>query len=304
MTSMDKGQTSTVPSRHVLGKPIVYRLGIRFIGSMPRALAYWGSARIADISYLFCKAARGNVKRNLRRALPELGGRDISRLALSTFRNYSEYLVDYGLFKELDSVSLKNVFKNNEGDENADWALKAGRGIIVLTVHIGNWELGALYFLHRDIKIKVSVVAAHEGVPEIDALKREYRRRHNVDTVMLGDSPFSTIELLSVLQKGDVVALLVDRYNDDNGHAVETTFFSRAFKFPKGPLLLAKITGAAILPSVVIKKDGAYSALIGNPVLVDDDDPAALEKTARKILETFEKSIRKTPAQWYNFVEI
>lgn len=301
---MDKDRTSTVPSRHVLGRPIIYRLGIRFIGSIPRALAYWGAARVADISYLFCTVARSNVKRNLRRAMPELGQRDIARLALATFRNYSGYLVDYGLFKELDSASLKKVFKNNEGDGNADWALKAGRGIIVLTVHIGNWELGALYFSHRDINIQISVVAAHEGVAEIDALKREYRRRHGVDTVMLGDSPFSTLELLAVLQRGEVVALLVDRYSGEGGHAVATTFFSRPFKFPKGPLLLAKITGAAILPSVVIKKDGAYCAIIGSPVLVDDDADAALEKTAREILESFEKSIRKDPDQWYNFVEV
>lgn len=301
---MDKDTHSTAPERHVLGRPIVYRLGIRFIGSMPRALAYWGAARIGEISYLFCKAARANVKRNLRRALPELGEREIARLALSTFRNYSEYLVDYGLFKELDSVSIKKVFKNNEGDENADWALKRGRGIIVLTVHIGNWELGASYFLHRGIKMKISVVAAREGVTEIDAIKREYRRKHGVDTVMLGESPFSTLELLAVLQRGEVVAMLVDRYSGEDGHAVATTFFSRPFKFPKGPLLLAKITGAAILPSVVIKKDGAYCAIIGSPVLVEDDDDAALERTTRKILESFEKSIRKDPGQWYNFVEV
>lgn len=300
---MDKEIASAVPTRHVLGRPIVYRLGIRFIGSIPRWLAYWGAARIADVSYLFCKVARANVKRNLRRAMPELGERDISRLALSTFRNYSEYLVDYGIFKELDSDTLKKVFKDNEGDTNADRALAHGRGIIVLTVHLGNWELGALYFSHRNIDIKISVVAAHEGVAEIDAIKREYRRRHNVDTVMLGDSPFSTLELLSVLQRGEVVALLVDRYGGESSHAVASIFFSRPFKFPKGPLLLAKITGATILPCAVIKKGGAYCAVIGSPILVSDDG-AAFETAAREILESFEKSIRRSPDQWYNFVEI
>ena len=301
---MDKEKTSTVPARHVLGRPIVYKLGIRFIGSIPRALAYWGAARIADVSYFFCKAARDNVKRNLRRALPELDERAVSKLAVSTFRNYSEYLVDYGLFNELDPASLKKVFKNNEGDANADWALKAGRGIIVLTVHIGNWELGASYFLHRGIDVKISVVAGREGVTEIDAIKREYRRRRNVDTVMLGESPFSTLELLAALQRGEVVALLVDRYGGEGGHAVDTFLFSRPFKFPKGPLLLAKITGAAILPSVVIKKDGAYRAIIGSPVLVADDSDAALDHAAREILGSFEKSIRADPDQWYNFVEV
>jgi len=299
---MDSDRIPAVPARHVLGRPVVYRLGTRFIGYLPRALAYWGAARIADISYLFSSTARENVKRNLRRALPRVGEREIARLALSTFRNYSGYLVDYGIFKGLDAASLAKVLRNNEGDRHVDRAVKRGRGIIVLTVHIGNWELGGIYFAKRGLKI--NVVTAREGVPEIDALKREYRRKHEINTVILGDSPFSTIELLAVLNRGEVVAMLVDRYNGGQGGAVVADFFDRPCSFPKGPLLLAKMTGAVILPAVVIKEGGVYRSIIGGPVTLDPAGDSAFESCAREILKSFEATIRLYPDQWYNFVEV
>ncbi|MBI5561675.1 MAG: hypothetical protein HY894_02295 [Deltaproteobacteria bacterium] len=291
---------SNAPGRHVLGRPSVYRLGTRFIGYLPRPLAYWGARRIADASYLLCARARDNVKRNLRRALPEADAKTIDRLAIATFRNYSVYLVDYGVFKGLDAASLARVLKNNEGDENIDWARSHGRGIIVLTVHIGNWELGAIYFGKRGMRI--NVVAAAEGVPEIDELKREYRLRHNINTVILGGSPFSTIELLGALGRGEVVAMLVDRYNGEPGGAIASTLFGRPCSFPKGPLLMARMTGAAILPAAVIKEGRTYRSIIGKPVIVEDED--AFPERAAEIIRSFERAIRQYPDQWYNFVEV
>lgn len=284
----------------MLGRPVVYRFGTRFIGCVPKTLAYWGARRIADVSYIFGAEARENVKRNLRRALPKADDRTIAALALSTFRNYSAYLVDYGRFKGLDAAALATVMTRNEGDEHIDWALKRGNGLIILTVHIGNWELGGLYFDKRGIR--ANVVAAREGVPEIDELKREYRRKHNINTVILGDSPFSTIELLSALRRNEVVAMLVDRYKGAASGAVPSTFFGHPFSFPKGPLLLAKLSGAAILPSVCIKEGRIYRSLIGSPMMITEGD--AFERHAGEILRSFENSIRKYPDQWYNFMEI
>lgn len=302
MKSSDKNTIPAVPARHVLGRPVVYRLGTRFIGYLPRALAYWGAARIADVSYMLGSTASGNVKRNLRRALPHLGEREIAALALSTFRNYSCYLVDYGIFKGLDAASLARVLKNNEGDRHVDRAVKRGCGIIVLTVHIGNWELGGIYFAKRGLKI--NVVTAREGVPEIDELKSEYRRKHNINTVILGDSPFSTIELLAALKRGEVVAMLVDRYGGGQGGAVAADFFDRPCNFPKGPLLLAKMTGAVILPAVVIKEAGVYRSIISAPVTLEETGDCAFETCAREIFRSFEATIRRYPDQWYNFVEV
>ena len=92
--------------RHFLAQPIVYQFGIWGIGYLPAWFSYWFARRIADISYLFYKRARRNVKKNLKRVFPEMDEKKITSLALNTFRNYSQYLIDYCRFRSIDKDSL------------------------------------------------------------------------------------------------------------------------------------------------------------------------------------------------------
>ncbi len=297
---MTKQTDSTKPPRHVLGRPIVYRLGTRFIGYIPTWLSYWCVRRIAEISYLFCKTARENVKKNLRKVFPAMSNAKRSSLALNTFRNYAEYLVDYGRFRTLDSASLFKTLKNLNGREHIEEARRRANGVIVLTVHLGNWELGAIFFGRQGLRM--NVVASREGNAGVDELKQSYRRLHNINTVILGDSPFSTIELLQALKRNEAIAMLVDRHGQTGGHSVNCDFFNTPFNFPAGPLILAKATGASIIPAVVVKEETGYSSVILQPVVVEDEEE--FSSCAQRIMTEFEASIREYPDQWYNFVEI
>jgi len=294
-----KVEQRTEPERHILGRPVIYQVGTWGMGYLPKRLSYWFARRIADISYLFYKKARLNVKNNLRKVFPQLTGSEISSLALSTFRNYSTYLVDYGRFRLLERDSLAGIISIKEGKENLDLALERNKGLIIVTAHLGNWELGAIFFGRQGMKI--NVVTFRDGIDRIDELRESYRRHHNINTVILGDSPFATIELLNALQKNEIVAMLVDRYNGKED-SIDVDFFGRPLKFPKGPLVLAKMTGAAIVPAFVVRNDMAYHAIFGKPAIVNDGD--MLEKHAQEIIGIFEDCIKRYPDQWYNFVEI
>lgn len=286
--------------KHVLAKPIVYQLGIWGIGYLPKEFSYWCAKRIADISYLFYKKARENVKKNLQRVFPDLSRKDTSILAISTFRNYSTYLVDYGRFKSIKKDSLFNTIIHIEEKENIEWALKRGKGIIILTAHLGNWELGGIFFGKQGIKI--NVLTFRDGIAGIDEIKERYRKQHNINTIILGDSPFAAIEVLNTLQRNEVVAMLVDRYDNSSGNSIEVDFFGRPLHFPGGPLLLAKMTGAVIIPAFVVKDREAYRAIIGKPIIVDKND--MLKHNAQKVIMVFENCIKRFPDQWYNFVAI
>lgn len=288
------------PGRHILGKPIVYLIGIWGIGYLPKWFSYWFARRIADISYLIYKKARQNVKKNLYKAFPDLSKKDLSILAIETFRNYSIYLVDYGRFKSIKKDLLTDIIPSYEGKENLEWALERGKGLIILTGHIGNWELGGIFFGKQGLKI--NVVTFVDETNGIDEIREKYRKGHNINTVVLGDSPFAAIELLNALKRNEVVAMLVDRYKDDIGNTIEIEFFGRTLHFPAGPLILAKMTGATILTGFVVKDRKAYHAIIGKPITVKEDDP--MEDQAKRIIFEFEDCIRRYPDQWYNFVEI
>lgn len=295
-----EGGKPSLPKRHVLGRPSVYRIGTWGIGYLPAWFSYWCVRRIAEVSYLFGSAARENVKDNLRRVFPDMDDKSVGRLALNTFRNYSEYLVDYGRFKTLDMERLFKVV-TCDGMEHIHAALALGNGVIVLTVHIGNWELGGMVAGKQGIK--TNVVTAHEGVLEIDAIKERYRKGHNVNTLIIGDSPFSTIELLSALKRNELLAMLVDRSGASGmGGNITVDFFNRPFPFPKGPLILSRMTGAAIIPSFVVKVNGSYRS-INTPALFAPSE-GEFTDCARRIMLVFEGAVRRYPDQWYNFVKV
>ena len=83
-------------TKHLLDRPIVYHLGIGGIGYIPTCLSYTFAERIADLSFIFYKKARENVKKNLRNVFPGIPEKEVSAIALKTFRNYSNYIVDFG----------------------------------------------------------------------------------------------------------------------------------------------------------------------------------------------------------------
>ncbi len=285
--------------KHILGRPIIYDICLWGMCYIPRRLAYAAGSVVAYLSYLFCKKARENVITNLRRALPNESPAAIPSIALKTFRNYSRYLVDYGRFRKLTRESLFNEIVRVDGGENIEDALGRGKGMILLTAHLGNWELGGIFFGRQDIKI--NVLTLRDGVDSVDMIRERYRRFHNINTIVIGDTPFAGLEILNALRNNEIVAMLVDRPGEDG---ISVPFFGRPTLFPEGPMILARATGAAIMPAFVVSEEGGYRVIAERPIYFDDDAGDTPESVAGSIVEVFENYIRKYPDQWYNFVPI
>jgi KDO2-lipid IV(A) lauroyltransferase len=176
---------------------------------------------------------------------------------------------------------------------------------VLLTGHLGNWELGAVFVGKHNIKI--NVVTFRDGIETIDDIRERYRKQHNVHTVILGDSPFATLELANALQRNEVVAMLVDRSRigpgNDTGNSIGVNFFGKTAHFPGGPFALARVTGASILPAFIVKDGNGYRVIVEKPVIIENGEEN-IEQYAKDIITLFENRIREYPDQWYNFVEI
>lgn len=287
--------------RHILGRPIVYRLGLGCIGYFPTWLSYRFAERIADISYIFYRRYRKNVENNLRYAFPDVSEKELLNMALKTFRNYSRYLVDYGIFRSLNGDSMFKVIRHIEGEENLQQAMKKGKGVLLLTAHFGNWELGGIFFGRQGIKI--NVITFRDGIADIDEIKTHYRKLHDINTIVLGDSPYSSIEVINALRRNEIVAMLIDRYGKKGG--VEVEFFGKPTYFPIGPVILGKISGAPIIPAFVVKEDkDTYRAIVDSLIEVPPDVDLEIGLYVQQIAKVFEKHIRRYPSQWYNFMPI
>ncbi len=284
---------------HVLNIPVIYRLGTKWIGHIPTFLSYALSDAIATASYVFCKSAVRNAQQNLSLVCPHLPDRELRAMSRRLFRNYGRYLVDYGRCTNLSPRRVLENIVSFQGKENLEVALRMGKGLILLTAHLGNWELGGIFF--GNYGAGINVVTFADSNPEIDRIRMRYREKHRVNTITIGDSPFSTLELLSALNRGEIVALLVDRYRA-GPESLTMDFFNKPTFFPRGPSALSRLTGAPLVVAFVVKEGKGYRGIVEEPFVVTDEEEE--DEAIGRVVKMLEKYIMVYPDQWYNFTPV
>lgn len=296
-------QTSTLKddrterSRHLLDTPWFYRLGFAAGRIVPKAVLYRVADVVGGVSRRTSPEKDLAVRENLRRVFPDASPRELARLSRRTFRNFIRYLVDYGRFRSMSSEAILSEIPVFEGEQNLSAALASGKGIIVVTGHIGNWELGGCFLAQQ--RGALNVVTVSGARRDVDTVRASYRRDHQVRTIFMDASPFAAIDIMAALRRGEVVAMLIDRWGPESG--IRTGFFGGSCYLPKGPLALSRATGAVVLSSFVVRDGRAYKAIIDEPFVVtgEDDGPYA-----RRLADALERAILRYPDQWYNFAPL
>ncbi|MEK6693244.1 MAG: lysophospholipid acyltransferase family protein [Nitrospirota bacterium] len=221
-------------------------------------------------------------------------------LAYRVFRNYSYYLIEFFYLSHNENRFGKfNLEIQNR--EYLTMARERGKGIIFLTIHMGNWEIGGLYFTSLGFPLHVAYAP-----DEADILERNRsicRNGWGIKEIPLLRDRFSSIRVLRLLQDNGIVAMQGDRLQFDKG--VSLPFFGHQATFPKGPFQLAISSGSTILPVFIVRGDGTnYRIILERPVFTSDNHRKedSLEKVISEVLPVFENYIRKFPDQWYTFM--
>lgn len=292
--------------KHPLNKPTVYKLGIFFTKHLPVSFIYFFALCLAELNYWILRRQRQNVEQNIRKIFPRQD-RKVKRITRRLFRNYARYLVDYARFFYLNTEQLNDTITSLEGEEYFRQAVDRGKGILLLTAHLGNWELGSLFFSH--LGMPVNVVTLPDEDKHVHKIRQQYRLGHKIRTITIRHSPLDAIwQILQALKRNEMVAMLVDRYLKEGGELVD--FFQGKAYFPKGIVYLAQISGATILPAFVVRdKDSDYQGIVCKPLILDENydkrvSQAYIQKNLRRIAVIFEGVIRRFPDQWYNFETI
>ncbi len=180
------------------------------------------------------------------------------------------------------------------GREHLDAALAAGKGAILLTAHVGNWEL-------------VGVLIAAEGYP-LNVIAREQRDHQITDYVRrtrerMGMRVFhrdvAVRESLRALRRNEIVGVLLDQNAGDSGIFVD--FFGHLASTAPGVAAFALRTGAAVLPTFGWRNpDNTHSVQIGPPVplLRTGDHRSDLVANTARHTKIIEEAIRRHPEQW------
>ena len=269
-----------------------------------RVLPEWfcsGLAKFAAMIYWrFAAHRREIVIQNL---LPIFAG-DRAAAARAARTLFTEFLLKLAdLWRYEGGVVTVNWFKDWTGWDTFIAAQSRGRGVLLVTPHLGNWELGGAFMSRHNCKLLV--LTQDEPDPRLTAMRQASRERWGVETMVVGKDAFAIVEIIKRLQAGATVALLVDRPPPPT--AVNVQLFGRNFSASIAVAELARASGCAIVPTFIVREASGYRSQILPEITYDRAQIGNRDERIRltqEILRAFEPAIRQYPAQWYHFVPI
>ncbi len=200
-------------------------------------------------------------------------------------------------------LPVQDQFRELTGWENLRSAVETGRGVLLITIHLGNWEFGAPLLAARGIRLLV--LTQPEPGDGFTEMRRSARERWGIETFVVGEDPFAFVEIIKRLQAGRAVALLMDR--PPPGSGVEVELFGQPFMASIAAAELARASGCMLVPAFIPKTGTGYAAHILQPVAYDRatlNSRASRTALTAEILRVFEPAIRKHPDQWFHFVPL
>jgi len=270
----------------------------------PRAFLRWLAARIGLAAYRRSPEAQSALRENLRR-VTDFGGTSLDALCTDNIENFSHMLSDYFLCAGPDAATkAMELLRHNGGEKNLAAARAQGKGIIIVTGHLGHWELGGLML--AQLGLPLTVITLEERSSELTRWREALRRQLGIKTITVGPGhPFAFVEMMQTLRRNELLAMLVDRPYPGSGADVQ--LFGHETEFSTAPALLAQHTGACILPAFVLHDGhGDYMTIAEPPIPMETsgDSRTDLAANTQRIASVFEGIIRRHPEQWFNYVPV
>lgn len=249
---------------------------------------------LADIGALLDFALSPGKRARVRRNLRGVGGSANTSDVLSIFRHHAANMVE--MFAS-SRWSPEEVSKRIEFADTSilDKALEEGKGIILVTAHIGNWELAAQFFSNRGYRM--NVVA---GVQMNRFLTGAVKRAKERQGIRVINPEHSYRRLFKALSSNGLVALLLD--GDIFRGGTEVELFSRRLVMPRGAVRLSASSGAPVI-GVLCRRVGRerYRIHLEEIISADDCRKGPEEEMQKRLYEKIGDFISRNSDQWCIF---
>jgi KDO2-lipid IV(A) lauroyltransferase len=256
---------------------LAYRAAESAALALPRrggdALACW----IAAAAFRLPLRARRTLEQNLQRALPGLDRAALRRHARAAFRHFALSFVDFLRLARLSDAEILAAVEVR-GLRHLERAAARGRGVIVLSAHLGNWEWGAA--LLSRLGVRVTLVAQAHASARVEALFASRRGARGVATLH-GRATWSAAR---ALRRNECVAVMGDRR--PQGRDGSACAWAAA---------LARRTGATLVPALMTRAaPGRYTACFERGI-----SPEAC--VAGGFRDVLRRHVARDPGQWLAF---
>jgi len=275
---------------------IGYLLAVLVVRLLPLKICYWIATRVADLWYLLAPGRRKALMHNLS-LLPQPGcdTRQLRQLARRIMRNFAHVVTEFLYLPRLNRSKFEDLV-DVKGFESLRMLTRGERAILI-TAHLGNWELGAAALAMLGLDLHV-VVYDHPD-RRIARLFRKYREQKGLAVMSIKEAA----RRIRGLPRGSCIGIVADR--DYTGRGLKVSMFGVRTTVPSGYAHLAISEKIPVIAGFCLKgTDGRYHLELAGTIY----NPEQAIKSHREIVESFievlEKSIAKYPEQWYFFEKL
>lgn len=263
---------------------------------IPSGYLYAFASSIASLAYIFAVKQRRIALDSLSIAFgKEKSRQEIEKIAKDCFIYMAKSAVE--LIFLMDKPFVLKERTDIAGRENLDKALAAGRGVILVSAHFGNFPL-LLGRLAVD-GYKAGGIMRPMRDARVERIFLEKREKFGVKTIYSQPRDECVNNTISALRNNELVFIPIDQNFGTAG--VFVNFFGKKAATATGPVILAQRTKAALVPCFILRQPGDRHKIIFEPALqlLEGGDPqSTILVNIQRLTDIIESYIRKYPAEW------
>jgi Kdo2-lipid IVA lauroyltransferase/acyltransferase len=251
------------------------------------------SGRIGRLASRVLSSRNRIAMRNLRMAFPARPDRELKTIADDCWRHYARSILDYFRVVSEDPGAIAARIRF-EGPREEFFASAARGPSLILLAHFGNWEMAT--YLATLVERRVTAVARKLDNPLID---RDLLLNRERGGLALLDRRRAARELLRTLERGDIVAMVVDQAVKPR-EGILVPFLGRPAWTTTAPARLAARCGVPIWCIHVVAEGDRIDVAIDPPIAVDPhgDSEQAIAAVTARINDQFSRRILERPELW------
>jgi KDO2-lipid IV(A) lauroyltransferase len=269
-----------------------------FVSHLPKKHIVRVGRLLGLFAYILDRRHRRIVRRNLRFIYPQWSRDRVRQVSMRVFQNAGVTILEICQMTCLSSKDILNRVRIR-GKENLFNAMKSPQGAIIISAHLGNWEMSALCascYLNKPL-----VAPAREIFPKtLDRWMRALRTRFG--TILL-DKKRALPMMARMLRQGNVLGLLIDQ-GTKFSEGIEVTFLGKTVTATPAAAILARRYNSPVLPGFCVREgDNSLTLIVKPPLSLQKtkDSRADLRVNTQIMTDAIEEAVRAYPEQWFWF---
>jgi KDO2-lipid IV(A) lauroyltransferase len=263
---------------------------------LPYRITLFIGGFLGSVAYTILPKYRNITLENLRLAFNgEKDIDEINRIARDVFRNLGRTAAECLSLQKLNTETIKNIVREEDYQPLKE-ILSKGKGIIVIGSHYGNWEMSSIGGVACGLD--VTVIARRIYYPPYNKFLVSLREDKGVKTLYRDDKNILR-KSLNILKSNKVLGVVADQ-DVDSVDGVFVNFFGRPAYTPVGPVVMAMLSGAPLVPTFMIRNNGRFRLFAEDPIYIEESGNRKQDiiKYTQKWSDVIEKHVRTYPSHW------